>query len=89
MRKKRVEWFVESLNAHTNEIIVKNFFPLDEVSDVMRLNDNQGVLRVVYQVSKYAVITRLNRDRQNFSLRYNVYYRESKYGKLKYWKFNK
>jgi len=89
MAKKRITWFIEPLNAHANEIIVKNFYPLDEVSDIMRLSDNKGVFHMVCQAAKYAVITRLNRDRHKFNLRYNVYYRESKYGKLKLWKFDK
>ncbi|HPY08388.1 MAG: hypothetical protein ACOX0H_01020 [Patescibacteria group bacterium] len=89
MAKKRITWFIEPLSAHTNEVIFKNFFPIDEVSDIMRLSDNEGVFRMVYQVSKYAIITNLNRDRRKFNLQYNVYYRESKYGKLKLWKFNK
>jgi len=89
MAKKRITWFIEPLSAHANEIIMKNFFPIDEVGDITRMVDNEGVFHMVFEAARYNVITRLNRDRHKFNLQYNVYYRESKDGKLKLWKFNK
>jgi len=87
MKKKETYWFIEAQDAHTNEVVVKNFSPLGQVSDIMHLIDNEGVSRAVFQAEKYEVIARLYRDQKKFNLLFGIFYREGKYGKLKPWKF--
>lgn len=87
MEKKKIYWFVEPLDANTNEIIFKNFYPLEIEDEITNLKDKDDVYRAVFQVKKYAVITRLYRDQEKFSLSFKVYFREGKNGKLRPWRF--
>jgi hypothetical protein len=79
-------WFVEPEDAHTNEVIAKSLLALSQLDENVALEDVDGASHSVYQVEEYFFITRLYRDRAKLSLRFTVFYRAGKNGKLRFWK---
>lgn len=79
-------WFVEPEDAHTNEVIAKSLLALSQLDENVALEDVDGKEHSVYQVEEYFFITRLYRDRTKLNLRFTVFYRAGKSGKLRLWK---
>ncbi|HZJ41988.1 MAG TPA: hypothetical protein VFD51_03160 [Patescibacteria group bacterium] len=87
--KKKVStlWFIEPVNAHTNEVIAKNLAALNQVDENFALTDVNGVEHSVFQIESHAFITRLYKDRQKFALKFNVFYRQGNNSLLRPWNF--
>jgi hypothetical protein len=81
------EWFVEPCDSHTNEVIAKNLAALNQIDTHASLYDSDGFSHSVFQVEGHSFITRLYKDRHKFSLRFNVFSRQGRNGKLNPWKF--
>src|SRR5680860_1915618 len=80
-------WFVEPNDAHTNEIVAKNLAALNQVDEHLALKDVNGADHSVFQVENHSFITRLYKDRQKFSLKFNVFYRQGNNSLLRPWNF--
>lgn len=87
-KKVETEWFVEPLDANTNEIIAKFLANLNQVDENHALTDSSGAERSVFQVSNYALVARLYKDRFKFSLKFKVYTRQGRYSLLRPWFFD-
>jgi hypothetical protein len=85
MEKRQIDWFVEPLSAHTNEVIAKSLSNSGDLIEHSKIVDDRGIDHSVYQLSNYSFITRLYKDRRKFNLDFNVYSRQGKYGKIKLW----
>lgn len=85
-KEQMTYWFVEPGDAHTNEVIAKSLLALSQLDENVSLEDVDGTEHSVYQVEEYFFITRLYRDRVKLNLRFNVFYRAGKNGKLRPWK---
>lgn len=89
MKKKvETEWFVEPLDANTNEIIVRSLASLNQVYENYALSDEEGIERSVFQLDKYSFVSRLYADRRKFSLKFKVYTRRGKHSPLSPWLFD-
>lgn len=88
--KKKVdtEWFVEPLDANTNEVIVRFLASLNEVYENYALRDDKGVARTVFQLGKYSLVGRLYADKFKFSLKFKVYTRRGRHSPLRPWLFD-
>lgn len=82
-----ITWFVEPLDAHTNEIIAKNLLALSRLDENISLADSEGKEHSVYQVENHFFVSRLYKDKRQLSLRFNVYTVRSHGGPLRPWKF--
>jgi hypothetical protein len=80
-------WFIEPSDAHTNEIIARNLAALNKINENLSLVDVNGFEHSVFQVENHAFITRLYKDKQKFSLKFNIFMRQGKNGLLRLWKF--
>jgi hypothetical protein len=85
--KRKMYWFVEPCDSHTNEIIANNLAALNQVNENLALTDADGLPHSVFQVESHLFITRLYKDKQKFSLRFNIFYRQRKSSPLYPWKF--
>lgn len=86
-RQVQTDWFVEPSDAHTNEVIARNLSATNQLNENVDIEDDKGVSHSVYQVESHSFITRLYRDRQKFSLRFNVYTRQGKNKPIRLWQF--
>lgn len=78
-------WYLEARDAHTNEVIAT------EVSAEMTHRSvlcQDGKKRDFWEC-EYAIITKLLRNQDLAHLRFNVFYREGRYGPVKLWPFAK
>ena len=80
-------WYVEPTDAHTNEVIAKRLLAVNQLDENFALVDSEGKEISVFQIEKYAFIQELYDNRQKFALRFKVYSRQGKNGKLKLWEF--
>ncbi len=88
--KKKVEtqWFVEPLDANTNEVIVKFLINLGQVYENYALRDEKGIPRTVLQLEKYSYVSRLYSDKFKFSLKFKIYTRRGNRSPLRPWLFD-
>ncbi len=86
-KQKKISWFVEPLDADTNEIIAKPLVARGDLVEHVDLLDDQGEQHSVFEVPAYSFITQLYKDKHKFKLDFRVFYRQSKYGSLKIWLF--
>jgi hypothetical protein len=87
MNKVKTYWFVEPRNTHSNEVIMKQLVLYgfgDENGAVLEIN---GTPTPVYSVPDYAFINRLDKDKHKLNLKFNVFCRRGKYGKIKVFQF--
>jgi hypothetical protein len=85
--KQTTNWFVEPLDAHTNQIISENLAKTgDGYSYSLEMTDNKGKAHDVFQIYKYPFINRLVKDRLKFDLKFNLYYRMGVVSPIKPWK---
>lgn len=87
MKEVKTYWYVEPEDGHTNEVIAKNLLAIGSLNENLSLLDIEGRERSVYQIEDYAFITRLYKDEKKFNLSFKVFYRQSRYGQLRPWKF--
>ena len=75
--EKTVAWFIEPLNAQTNEIIARRLAELSEISDSTSqiTLDDKGIERSVYQVKNHKRLAEFYKSKTQFQLKFNVYTR--------------
>lgn len=86
-KKRSIYWFVEPLDSHTNEIMARHLSSLGNLIEHAGLKDKNENCHFVYEVPSYSVITRFNNDKQKFSLKFRVYYRQRNHGPIHLWNF--
>lgn len=87
-KKVETQWFVEPLDANTNEVIVRFLINQCEVYENYSLRDNKGVARTVLQLEKYSYVSRLYNDKFKFSLKFKIYTRQGSHSSLRPWLFD-
>ncbi len=88
--KKRITyWFVEPLDAFTNEAIAKTLAETSDVSTHIDLKLNNGKRCSVFQLPNYSLVSKLYANKSNFGFRFRVYRRQGSYGQVVEWKFGK
>lgn len=85
MKTSNHTWFIHAFDAHTNEVISQS---LGEESAQRDLMCEDGELRNLWQCDKYSLVKEMIHNKGIFNLRFSVYVREGKYGKIKLWKFS-
>lgn len=91
MKKKKVmtNWFVEPLDAFTNEVISKELAKTSDVVESVELKVSDGTVHSMFQVPSYRIVSQLNAGKKTFSLKYHVYSRVGKNAQIRIWNFNK
>ncbi len=82
-----IYWYIEPLDAYTNEVIAKNLLALSQLDENVALFDQDGKEHSVFQVESHMFITRLYKDRFKLGLRFNVYQRRNSDSPIRIWKF--
>lgn len=85
--KAKTTWYVEPLDSHTNKIIANLLLSISELSENFQMLDSLGEHRNVYHLKSYELVSRLKKDRLNLSLKFNIFTKKGKYGKLRLWRF--
>lgn len=80
-------WYLEPIDAHTNEVIAKRLSAVNQVDENFALTDSEGREISAFQIEKYSFIQEMYDNRQKFALRFKVYSRQGKNGQLKIWEF--
>ncbi len=80
-------WYLEPIDAHTNEVIAKRLSAVNQVDENFALTDSEGREISAFHIEKYAFIQEMYDNRQKFALRFKVYSRQGKNGQLKIWEF--
>ncbi len=86
-QKRNIFWFVEPLNSHTSKIMAQYLSSLGDLIEHTGLKDKEEKNHFAYEVPDYAVITRFLKDKREFNLKFDVYYRQKNYGPINLWQF--
>lgn len=72
---KKIAWFIEPLDSHTNQVIARRLAELNEIADSTNSvqMDVDGREHSVYQLSSHQRVTEVCKGRQEFQLKFKVY----------------
>lgn len=87
IKKKQTNWFVEPLDANTNEVICRTLIASHDLIEHISMLDENEESHSVIEVPNYAFINKLYKSKAKFKLDFNVYSKQGKYGKIKLWRF--
>ncbi len=82
---QKTYWYVEPIDAHTNEVIAKRLLAVNQFNENFALIDSEGREISVFQIEKYAFVQELYDNRSKFSLRFKVYSKKGRNGQLRLW----
>jgi len=85
--KKMTNWFIEPLNAFTNEVIAKELAKTSDVVESVQLQINDGSVHSVFQVPAYSFIAKFKAGVKQFNLKFRVYCQSGKNAQTRLWKF--
>jgi hypothetical protein len=88
-KKKITYWFVEPLDAATNEAIAKFLAETSDVSASIDLKLKNGKSVSAFQLPNYKLVSKLYASKNKFGFKFKVYCRQGKYGQIVEWKFGK
>lgn len=73
--EKKIAWFIEPLDPHTNQVIARRLAELNEIADSSSSIqiDNNGKEHSVYQLSSHQRISEIYKSKQEFQLKFKVY----------------
>ncbi len=85
---RKIYWFVEPKNSYTNKVIAQHLLATSQLSlEPQELLGVDDQAHLVFEVSEYAFISRLYKDRFNLNLEFCVFSRQGKNGRLRPWIF--
>lgn len=75
--EKKISWFIEPLDSHTNAIIARRLAELNEISDSTSqiALDDKGIEHSAYQVKNHQRILEFYKSKNQFQLKFKVYTR--------------
>lgn len=75
--EKKLTWFIEPLDSHTNEIIARRLAELNEIADSTSQTalDNKGRDHSVYQVKEHKRVLEFDKSKSQFQLKFKIYTR--------------
>ncbi len=82
---RETHWYIEPLDAHTNEVIASLLPAEDCILQVLCQDGNKRD----FWLSKYAAITELKNSKSQINLKFNIFKRDGNYGPVKKWDFPK
>jgi hypothetical protein len=88
-KKKITYWFVEPLDAFTNEAIAKFLAESSDVSTTIALKLKDGRVCSAFQLPNYSLVSKLYASKSKFGFKFRIYRRQGSYGQVVEWKFGK
>ncbi|MBN2885061.1 hypothetical protein JXE04_04030 [Patescibacteria group bacterium] len=85
--ERKTNWFIEPLNAFTNEVIAKELAKTADVTENVQLKISDGSFHSVFQVPAYSTIAKFKAGSAKFNLKFKVYCSSSKNAQVRLWKF--
>ena len=85
--KKITSWFIEPLEAFSNEVMAKELAKTIDVGESEQLTVNDGSRHSVFQVPAYRFIAKFKAGVNQFNLKFRVYCRSGKNAQTRLWKF--
>jgi len=74
-------WYVEPLNAHTNEVIGKNLDPNENCEDLLC---SDGKRRDLWRCH-YQFVARIQKSKASMRLDFQVFNQEGRHGQIRTW----
>lgn len=79
-KKKITYWFVEPLDAFTNEAIARFLAETSDVSVSINLKLKNDKAISVFQLPDYRLVSKLYAGKNKFGFKFRVYRQQGKYG---------
>lgn len=72
---KKIAWFIEPLNPHTNEVIARRLAELNEIADSASqlMEDDKGKEHSVYRLVSHQRALEFYKSKTKFELKFKVY----------------
>lgn len=85
--KKITHWFVEPLDAFTNEAIAKFLADTSDVSTSIDIKLKGDKSCSAFQLPNYKLVSKLYASKNKFGFKFRVYRQQGRYGQVSEWKF--
>lgn len=74
-KNKKIAWFIEPLNPHTNEVIARRLAELNEIADSANqlVEDDKGKEHSVYRLVSHQRTLEFYKSKNKFQLKFKVY----------------
>ena len=80
-------WFIEPLSAETNQSIAAELAKTADVCEAIDLPVGDGSEHHAFQLPSYHLVSMIYAAKDKFGLKFRVYRRQGKYGKIEEWHF--